>query len=105
MRAVIDIEKQTASGYLDVYEEGDEWVKSQGCEVCSLETKKRCCHDCSSALPNGDCGVHEKGKPFNCIIAPIINICVPKCNLEYKCIKGINIGKTRRVKDMLNAFV
>jgi len=105
MKVIIDIKTQSAEGYIDAYEEGDEWIKIQGCEVCPLETKKKCCHDCSSSLVNGDCGVHEKGKPFNCIIAPSIKMCITHCSLEYKCIKGINKGKIRRVKDKLNVFV
>ena len=90
VKVIVDVEKQTASGYLDVYEKGDEWEKTQGCEVCLTDVKKKCCHDCSSSLTNGDCGVHEKGKPFNCIIAPSIKHCITHCSLEYKCIKGTN---------------
>jgi len=105
MKVIIDIETQTPTGYIDVYKPGDEWISTQGCEVCSEETKKKCCWDCSSSLPNGDCEVHEKGKPFNCMIAPSIKMCIAHCSLEYRCIKGINEGKTRRVKDKLNVLV
>ncbi|HUS88887.1 MAG TPA: hypothetical protein VMW91_05870 [Desulfosporosinus sp.] len=105
MKAVIDMDNQSAVGYIDVYEDGDEWKKIQGCEVCPLETKKKCCHDCYSSLPNGDCEVHEKGKPFNCIVAPSIKMCITHCSLEYQCVKGTNIGKIRRVKDLLNVFI
>jgi len=105
MKVIIDMNTVSASGYRDVYEEDDEWVKIKDCDVCSLEIKERCCHDCSSSLSNGNCEVHEKGKPYNCIIAPSIKMCVTHCSLEYKSIKGSRIGQIRRIRDRLNVFI
>ena len=105
MKVVIDMDTVSAVGYKDVYEDKDEWVKIKGCEGCPLETKKICCHDCYSSLPNGDCEVHEKGKPYNCIVAPSIKMCIAHCLLEYKSVKGSKTGQVRRIKDKLNVFV
>ena len=102
MRVIIDLDSKSAVGYRDVYGD-DEWIKIQGCEGC--KDKKKCCQGCEDSMPNGDCAVHEKGKPLNCIIAPSIKMCVAHCQLEYQCIKGINKGKIRRVKDKLNVLV
>jgi len=104
MKAVIDIESFSPISFLDVYEENDQWDMIQGCVVCPVEIKKKCCHDCFNSLPSGDCSIHGKGKPFNCIIAPSIKTFVEHCSLEYKSIKGSHKGKIRRVKDKLNVF-
>lgn len=87
--------------YTSLYEEGDVWVRIQGCEVCSLENRKRCCGDCPMSTDRG-CFFHlEKSnkKPLHCIMTPIPTQAKSYCMLQFKCIKGSNEGKIRRVCD------
>lgn len=117
MKVIFDVKYQSPIAYLDVYEEGDEWVKIQGCADCPLENRLRCCgnHDyenhISCAMQNlitGECTHHVKpnqSKPWYCMRGPFPNAAMNFCALEFKCVKGTNMGKIRRVRDPGNVFV
>lgn len=111
MKVVIDIKGQTPVGFIDVYEEGDEWVKIKGCEECPKEQRIKCCGNCPCITPNGGCywqesPEHQKAprKSLYCMITPAIDKFNSNCCLEYRSVKGSKIGKIRRVKDKLNVF-
>lgn len=85
--------------YTSLYEDGDIWVRIQGCEACA--NYKRCCGDCPMITDAG-CFFHLEGKnkkPLHCIITPIPTQAKSYCALEFECIKGSNKGKVRRVRD------
>ena len=107
MCAVIPIDDPSPIAYINVYEEGDIWVKIKGCEECSLENRKKCCGNCVLFTSLG-CLAHLEGKghkkTFYCMIKPTPEICQKFCELEFKCIKGSKLGKIRRVKDVGNIF-
>ena len=112
MKVVIDIKKSSPTGFIDVYEEGDEWVKIKGCEECPKEQRIKCCGQCPCIMPDGGCYWQEAPEHQNaprkslyCMITPLLTKHNSRCCLEYKCVKGSNIGKIRRVKDKLNVFV
>jgi len=95
---------------LNLYEEGDVWVKTKGCEDCPVEVRRKCCGTCPLFAEIG-CTLHlqktAKGgnKPFKCVTTPHPDSCKSNCCLEYKSIAGSKAGKIRRVKDRGNVFV
>ena len=111
MRVVCDLEKATPVAFLDLYEEGDEWVKVKSCEDCPTEQRIKCCGNCPCIMPDGNCywqaGENKKNlrKSLFCVVYPLPNKHISRCCLEYRCIKGSNKGKVRRIKDKLNVFV
>jgi hypothetical protein len=94
--------------YLNVYEEGDVWVKIKSCEDCSLTNKKKCCGDCPYITAIGDCAWHleknKSSKPWYCIIWPTPDRANSRCMLEFKCVKGMHKGKIRKVCKPTNQF-
>ena len=102
---VIALDEPTPIAFLNLYEEGDEWVKIKGCDECTLENRIKCCNNCPMFLKEkgGICSWNLErpptGKPFYCIVNPVPNICKKTCILEYECTKGTNKGKIRRVQD------
>ena len=104
---VCKVDSPDIISYLNVYEEGDEWVKIQGCEVCSLENRKKCCNGCPMFSEKG-CYFHlelTNSKPFRCVVKPSPDTCLSWCSLEFECIAGSKKGKIRRVKDIGNVFI
>lgn len=105
--AVCLINEPSPIAFLNVYEEGDVWIKIQGCESCPVENRKKCCGNCPMVCEKG-CYWHlvEGGssKPFFCVVRPTPDTCLSWCYLEFKCIKGSKEGKIRRVKDRGNVF-
>lgn len=100
------IDEPEPIAYLNVYEEGDIWVKIQGCEACSLENRKKCCGHCPMFTEKG-CFLHLKDngdKPFRCVTKPFPTVCHSWCALEFKCIQGSKKGKIRRIRDVGNTF-
>lgn len=99
MRVVCSIDKPEPLAYLDVFEVGDEWVKFKGCDGC--ENIKICCGNCKLLYEKG-CALHNeaRGKPYFCVIFPTPDTNLKWCQLEFKCIKGSNEGKIKRVKDV-----
>lgn len=99
----------TTIAYFNVYEEGDIWVKIQGCDICPIESRKQCCGKCMLFSEHG-CLLHlennEKGnkKPFQCLSIPSPDKNLEFCHLEFKCISGNNKGKIRKVCDPRDIF-
>lgn len=96
--------------YMNLYEEGDVWLKIQGCESCFKENRMKCCGNCPMSLNDtGECRLHidnnREDKPFYCIIKPFPNTCMSFCNLQYKCISGSKKGKIRKVNSIRDEFI
>jgi hypothetical protein len=110
--AVIDIKQASPIAYINAFENGDIWMKVQGCEACQMPTPQRCCGKCPFATENG-CSWQIEAfakntipeKPFGCIVMPEIqNKRTEKCTLIYKCVSGSMEGKYRCVWDHSNIF-
>jgi hypothetical protein len=103
MKVIVSATEPTAIGYQDVFEEGDEWVKINSCEGCPLENIRTCCNNCPMLTGDGKCYLHlmKKGnlKPYECAVRPMPDAHVSPCQLEFRCIKGSNKGKIRRIRD------
>lgn len=104
MKALVSADEPVVYAYQDVFEEGDEWVKIQGCEACPIENRKRCCNQCPLFLEdNGLCMIHmglcSIQKPYQCVVRPRPNICLSWCHLEFKCTKGKNEGAIIKIKE------
>ena len=87
--------------YCNIYETGDVWIKTQGCEACSEENKKLCCNKCPMNTPKG-CLLHltnikNSDKPYHCVINPLPTDVKSWCAIEFVCQKGLNKGKIRKV--------
>jgi hypothetical protein len=87
--------------YINVYEEGDVWIKIKGCETCSWEKRKMCCGTCPMNTKKG-CFFHldkrsNLNKPYHCVVNPTPIDCQGYCEQEFKCIKGFHTGKTRKI--------
>lgn len=110
MLVVIPVNEPRPVAYLNVYEPGDKWVKTVGCEQCPVERRRRCCGNCPMASDDG-CFWHlEKridggNKPFHCIVNPRPSTCKKGCMLEFTCVRGSKKGLTRRVNDVGDTFV
>lgn len=111
---VCAVDSPTPIAYLNVYEEGDIWVKIQGCEACTLEHRQKCCGNCPLFTEmgcywqlklKGSERARSSDKPWNCVVKPYPDSAMPFCALEYKCVKGSNLGKVRRVRDRGDVFV
>ena len=94
-------------GYLNVYEQGDVWLKIVGCEGCPPEAQKKCCGNCPLLLKQGGCIPHLEGthKPFDCMIVPPPDMTYSFCQLEFECVKGTNKGKVRKIREPGHEFV
>jgi len=111
-RAIICLlSNPSPAAYMNIYEEGDIWIKIQGCEACSPENRKKCCGNCGMFSQVKGCVWHletpiaNSSKPWNCVVKPYPDSAMPFCALEFRCVKGSNLGKVRRVKDRGDVFV
>ena len=97
-KAVIcSLESPVALGYINVFEEGDEWIKVKGCDGCP--NTKLCCGNCPMLIDD-KCYMHLENtmkKPFRCVIYPPPDTTLSWCQLEYKCVKGKHEGKIKRL--------
>lgn len=94
----------TVAAFFNVYEPGDIWLKTKGCDGCPIESRQRCCGKCAFLMERGCAWHYEKGdntkaKPFVCVVRPTPEPAISFCQQEYLCVKGTNQGKTRRVRD------
>jgi hypothetical protein len=94
--------------YLNVYEDGDVWIKTNNCDNCPPESMKRCCGHCPMVAKIG-CYWHledkkRSSKPYSCVVFPTPSDCYSFCQLEFKCITGSNVGKVRKVSEAGNIF-
>ena len=108
--AVCDTEEASPVAFLNLYEPGDAWIKIQGCDVCTMESRKRCCGNCAFLMERGCAWHFEKGdntraKPFVCVVRPFPNTAKGFCQLEYECVSGKHRGKVRRVRDRDEEFI
>ena len=93
------LDDPTPIAYMNLYEEGDIWIKIRGCEGCPNTDK--CCGNCPLKVEKG-CVFHIEAreysrKPFNCIVHPKPTIHQSFCQLEFRCIKGSKKDKVRKV--------
>jgi len=103
---VIPLDDPSPIAYLNVYEEGDVWIKIKGCEACLLETRKICCGNCPMFTSKG-CFLHldpGSNKPFHCVAMLYPNTYISYCSLEFKCVEGSKAGQVRRIKDTGDVF-
>lgn len=105
---VLSMSEPSPIGFLNLYNEGDEWVKIQGCEKCAWEARQNCCGRCRMLTSKG-CFLHMDGggqnKPYYCVINPSPKQTLHECALAYKCVKGPKEGLIRRVCDPTDIFV
>ena len=105
---LVEMDNPNPIAYFNVYEEGDIWVKTQGCEACSLENRRKCCGNCPMFSEQG-CFFHLQkdgdNKPYRCVVRPEPDICLSWCALEFECIQGSKKGFIRRIKDRGNEFI
>jgi hypothetical protein len=98
MLALLPVDRPEPVGYMNVFEEGDVWLKINNCFGC--ENSDKCCGRCEM-LVGGDCRLHlegwGKGKPYHCTVWPPPNIKLSFCQLAFKCVKGSNEGKIKRI--------
>jgi len=110
---VIPDDDPSPIAYINLFDQGDVWIKIKGCDECPIDLRLRCCNKCPCIVPDGKCYWHSSNphgdsgdmKPFRCIKNPS-----PKngvflfCSLEFECVAGPNKGKVRRLKDKLNVL-
>lgn len=96
--ALVPLDEPSPVGFMNVYEEGDIWLKIRGCEEC----ENNCCGNCPLASDRG-CYLHliNKGqdKPYHCVVHPSPLKHRIDCVLEYGCIQGKHKGMIRRQSD------
>ena len=107
-KVICNVDEPTPIAYEDLYDEGDRWIKIQGCEACPLESRLKCCGECGMLWKKeGKCAWHledDSKKPFHCVATPVPTEARSFCKLEYKCIKGPKTGWIRRLCDPGNFF-
>ena len=104
MKVVCDVRSPVVYAFLDVFEDGDEWVKTVGCDGCTELSK--CCRTCPMLATNG-CALHfqnKSHKPYGCIITPTPKHNLGFCQQEFKCTKGSKKGQVRKVSEPNNVF-
>ena len=108
LAVVCEVDEPTPVAFLNLYEEGDIWIKRRGCEACSVARRSKCCGKCPCSMPDGSCQWHflDKGKkPFYCIVQPNpIRHSSEGCMLAYECIVGSKKGKIRQTHDPIKVF-
>lgn len=105
--ALVPMNYPSPVGYMNVYEEGDLWIKTKGCDDCPPEQRLKCCGNCRMVSEHG-CFLHmtNKGqnKPISCVVQPRPDKHRPNCVIEIKCVKGKYLNKIHRLKDPKNVF-
>jgi len=89
--------------YCNVYEPGDAWLKTQGCESCDERGRELCCGKCPMTTPKG-CLLHltntkNSDKPYRCVVNPLPTDVHSWCAIEFKCQCGKNKDKIRKVRE------
>lgn len=93
----------TVVAYFNIFDEGDIWIKTKGCEGCPWESRQLCCRGCPMNTEQG-CLLHlqrpeDTNKPFSCVTLPEPVTTLSYCQIEFECIGGKNRGKKRRIKE------
>lgn len=103
MKVICDVNEPSAIAYQDVFEDGDEWVKVNSCQGCPIESVRLCCAKCPMLLEDGKCMAHMgmtfRNKPYECITKPYPNTTFSFCQLKFKCTKGKNVGKIKKISE------
>jgi hypothetical protein len=97
--AIVPVDSLSPVAYINVFEKGDMWVKTQNCNKCSIEGRKICCGTCPFALKEG-CMVHiqsPRQKPFLCVMEPSPDKTRSYCALEFECVEGSRKGVTKKI--------
>lgn len=97
------VDEPSAIAYTSLYEEGDVWIKIRGCEDCPSENIAKCCGTCPMVTEAG-CYFHllrpkNSMKPYSCVAHPYPTFARSWCMLEFRCVRGDNLGKIRCVRD------
>jgi hypothetical protein len=97
---ITGLREPSTIAYINVFDEGDVWVKTKGCEGCGRI--KDCCKTCPFCLPPDGCTVHikmPKQKPFLCVTFPLPSKTFSYCQQEFKCIHGPRTGTIRKIAE------
>ena len=105
---LIPLNDPTPKAFFNIYEIGDIWVKTIGCEGCLSEDMAKCCGKCPMLISKG-CIFHLEAKrgsrkPFYCLSSPTPDTCKSWCQQEFKCVKGSYEGKIRKIREAKNIF-
>ena len=96
---VLSLAKPEPIAFVNVFEQGDVWVKVKGCAGC--ERQKACCGRCPMLIDGRDCRLHIEdngiNKPYNCIVKPYPSTKLSFCQQVFKCTAGTNKGKIKRI--------
>lgn len=107
MKVVMMVDSPSPIAFLDVYEDGDKWVKVVGCEGC--EEIGRCCGSCPLLVPGKGCLLHLEAptasrKPYHCIVRPAPDTNWKWCQQEWLCVRGEHKGQIRRIREPADVF-
>jgi len=103
------VEDPSPIAFLNVYEKGDVWIKTESCEGCTDRGRELCCRGCPMVTELG-CFLHlpksSRGskKPFGCVTIPSPEKCMSYCNLQFTSVRGSKKGKIRKVSNPGNIF-
>jgi len=108
LSVVISVSDPSSIAFLNVYEEGDIWIKIEGCEKCSYENRTQCCGSCPMNTEKG-CFFHldkrsNINKPFYCIASPTPKDCIGYCSQKFKCLQGKYRDKIRKISKPSDIF-
>jgi len=104
--AVVPLDDPAPIAWRDLYDEGDVWEKTRGCDECPEEWRAKCCKGCVAYVPEIGCAMHRpRTKPFECILLPAPHKCRRNCVLEFVCIEGPKKGWVRKVTDSNDVLV
>jgi hypothetical protein len=101
MAAVFEVDSPSPVAFMNVFDEGDVWLKFKDCSGCGEENQITCCGDCPFRLEAG-CYVHIKikgQKPFECCVQPAPHKTYSYCQLEFVCIEGPRKGTVRKMSE------
>jgi len=112
MSVICRVKDASPVAFLNLFDEGDMWIKIKGCLDCPLEQRIKCCGNCPCILADGSCywqmqKPHDRDgtmKSLSCIITPLPTKFSSRCCIEYLCVVGEKKGKIRRLQDKLNVF-
>lgn len=106
---ICNLDDPTPVAYMNLYEQGDVWVKIVGCKACPIENRQKCCGNCPQIL-DGQCAWHmvkhpaTSGKPWNCVAKPYPDQAMSFCSLQYQSVAGSRVGQIRRASDPADIF-
>ena len=107
IKAIIPIDDPSPIAFIDVFEEGDKWVKIRGCESCPTDIIELCCNQCLHLTNEHKCRLHVsyQMKSFWCVTHPNPKIKFSDCNLVFECVEGSNKGMIRKLSDNVGILI